>query len=649
MHYYEVAIGDRRYHSDAPLTYSFDQPLPARAIVSVPLRNRLVSGFVIKEVAKPKFAVKPIKSLMSQTSLPAHSLKLAKWLSDYYVTTLGEALRQFMPTRPAVRRSNEEVHQSVSQTPAIQLDLTSTLTVDQTSAIKHIKSGDSTTYLLHGDTGTGKTRVYLEIAQEVLSAGQSVILLTPEIALTSQLAGAVEQHLPHPSYIFHSHLSDAERKKLWLAILEVEEPIVVIGPRSALFTPVKKVGLIVLDESHEPSYKQEQSPRYQTSRVASQLGKITDAKVILGTATPTLADYYIAQKHHSIVPMTKPALESDHGLAKTELVDIKNRQNFSKDYYLSNQLIDGISTTLLAKKQILIYLNRRGTARIILCSNCSWQLHCPHCDVPMVYHGDTHNVRCHICGRQTVPPLVCPNCQNPDITYRTIGTKALLEAVAKLFPEARVSRFDSDNIAGERVNELYKKLRAGEIDILVGTQLLAKGFDLPNLALVGIVSAETSLTLPDFTSEERSFQLLYQVSGRVGRGHTPGKVIIQTYDPDSVIIQAAVKKDWQLFYEHALAQRKLFRFPPYSYLAQFICKRASAESAEAAGKKLRNLFLRQKRPVEVIGPAPTFYAKRGDFHYWQLVLKSKNRRDLVELAKLTPSNWSIDLDPVNLL
>jgi len=648
MHYFEVAIADKRYHSDAPLTYSYDQKLKVRSVVSVPLQRWLISGFVTREVAKPKFAVKPIKGVMSQVPIPAHSLKLAQWLADYYVCSLGEALRQFAPTKPTIRRT-DEAHQTFGESPAIQLDFVSPLTADQLQAIKAIKAGRSTTYLLHGETGSGKTRVYLELAQAVLDGGRSVILLTPEIALTTQLAAAVEQHLPHPAYIMHSHLSDAQRKKLWLAILEAKEPIVVIGPRSALFTPIKDVGLIVLDEAHEPAYKQDQTPRYQTSRVASRLGHISGAKVILGTATPPITDYYLAEQHGSIVRMKKPAIGSGKIFAETVVVDIKERTNFTKYHHLSNQLIDEIKTTLSAKKQIMIYHNRRGTARLVVCANCSWQLLCPDCDIPLIYHGDDHRVRCHTCGYSAVPPLVCPNCHKPELTYRTIGTKALMDRIAKLFPEARVARFDSDNPAGERVHEMYQKLKNGDIDILVGTQLLAKGFDLPKLALVGIISAETSLSLPDFTSEERAFQLLYQVMGRVGRGHTAGYVIIQSYDPNAIIIRAAINKDWQSFYKYVTAQRQAFRFPPYSYLAQFICKRSSAANAEAAGKKLRQLLLEQKLPVEIIGPAPAFYSRRGGYYYWQLVLKSKDRQLLVKLAKLVPANWSIDLDPINLL
>lgn len=649
MTYFEVAIADRRYRGDAPLTYSSESELAPLSVVAVPLQNRMVTGFVIKKAKKPLFKVKPVKNVLSRVPLPKHCFKLAGWLEEYYACNLGEALRQFAPTKPTLRRPAEEAHQSIAESPAIQLDLISPLTKDQAAAIKMIEKSDKTTQLLHGDTGTGKTRVYLELAKAVLEAGRSVILLTPEIALTSQLAAAIEQHIPFPAYTLHSHLTASERKKIWLALLESSQPVLVLGPRSALFTPIKNIGLIIVDEAHEPAYKQEQTPRYQTTRVASQLGHLTGAKVIFGSATPLINDYYLAEQYGAIIRMTQPAVSTSSTPSQKILVDLKDRTQFTKNNHLSNILIDEISTTLSAKKQILIYLNRRGTARIVMCSICGWQLHCPHCDIPMVYHADTHSVRCHICGRTSQPPPVCPNCANPDINYRSIGTKALTESVSKLFPEARVSRFDSDNLAGERVNEVYQRLRAGEIDILIGTQLLAKGFDLPKLALVGIVSAETSLALPDFTAEERAFQLLYQVSGRVGRGHTPGKAVIQTYNPENVLIKAAIERDFTRFYKYALAQRKLYRFPPYSYLGQFVCRRASLLSAEKAATGLRNLFVKQQKKVEIIGPAPAFYAKRSGQYFWQLVVKSKNRRDLVELARSVPANWTTDLDPSNLL
>lgn len=649
MHYYEVYVADNRYRRDTPLTYFFDEKLRPGQIVTVPLKNKVATGFVLRQVKKPQFPTKSIKTTFSSHCLPAHCLQLAYWLKNYYHTSLGEALRQFAPSAPILRPSGIDDIQLLDGAAELELNFEQPLTNDQKKAILNISKSSSSTILLHGETGTGKTRVYLELAKNTLKHKRSVIMLTPEIALTSQLAHVFSSQLTSPVYVLHSQLPAATRKKIWRSILESIEPIVVIGPRSALFSPVAKPGLIVLDEAHEPSYKQDKSPRYHAERVASELGIITNSKVVLGTATPSVSTYYLADARGAIVKMTKPAVKSRHSKPKVEIVDIKDRTNFKKDSHLSDQLIDAIRTTLLAKKQVMIYLNRRGSSRLILCNLCGWQLLCPNCDVSLVYHADSHIARCHICSYHTKPPLVCPKCGNLDIVYKGIGTKALAESVNKLFPEFRVQRFDSDNISGERVHELYYKLRKGEIDILVGTQILAKGFDLPKLGLVGIVTAETSLALPDYTAEERSFQLIYQVVGRVGRGHVPGKVVVQSYDPGNVIIDAALSRNYQKFYNHTLKQRKKYRFPPFCFMMRLICRRATYNGAQRAAfllaKKLTDLGL----PVELVGPAPAFYARRGRFYYWQIVVKSKSRSHLLKLADYVPANWMIDLDPINLL
>jgi primosomal protein N' (replication factor Y) len=428
---------------------------------------------------------------------------------------------------------------------------------------------------------------------------------------------------------------------------------VVVGPRSALFTPLPSVGLIVLDEAHEPAYKQEQSPRYSALRTASQLGGLTGAKVIYGTATPNVADYYVASQKSAVVRMQQLALGPSRTPVKTEVVNLKDRQNLGSNPYLSKKLIDAINTTLSNKKQVMVYLNRRGSARVILCGNCGWRDLCPNCDVSLVYHADKHLARCHICGYSAKPPSACPNCGNPDIIYKTIGTKALTEQVAKLFPDKAVRRFDSDNDEGETLNAVYRELLDGRIDILVGTQLIAKGLDLPRLGLVGVVSAESSLTLPDYTAEERTFQLLYQVIGRVGRGHADGQVVVQTYEPDNPAVKSAVQRDYKAFYEHVLAERQAFRFPPFSYLRKLTIRRATLAGAQTAAAKLKSSFqgliLEKGLAVEIIGPTPSFYARRGRYYYYQLVAKAKDRKHLLELAKLAPQDWQIDLDPADLL
>ncbi len=638
-------MADGRYHSDKPLTYSAEMPLQTGNIVSVPLRGRTVSAFVSGKVAKPTFATKPVKSLLSESLLPKHILPFAGWLQSYYATNIGDCLRQFAPTKPIIRRKAEAV--TIVEPKALEKALQKPLTADQKKALAAIAKAKSTTVLLHGETGTGKTRVYLEMAQKTLAAGRSVIILTPEIALTAQLAEVVRHHLDHPVYILHSELPEAQRKKIWLAILEADQPVVVLGPRSALFAPVQQPGLIVVDEAHEPAYKQQQSPRYQAVRAASQLGALTGAKVILGSATPSLVDYHLANEHRAIVRMTQMA--AGESKVKIDIVDLKDKSKLSSTPYLSKPLIEALKQSLAKGRQAMVYLNRRGSARIILCNNCGWQLLCPNCDIPLVYHADKHLAICHTCGHQQAPPTVCPQCANPDIIYKSAGTKTLADELGRLFPEARIARFDSDNDPAERLNQLYPALRSGEIDILVGTQLLAKGLDLPKLGLVGVVAAETALALPDFTSEERSFQLLYQVIGRVGRGHSAGQVVVQTYEPDSAVIKAATKRDYKSFYDYALKERQLFGFPPFCYLLRLSCRRLSAEGAEKAALKLLDKL--QSAPVKasIIGPSPAFYARRGRYHFWQLVVKAKRRDQLLELAKLVPADWSVDLDPADLL
>jgi primosomal protein N' (replication factor Y) len=645
MRYYEVLVADGRYRSNLPLVYSHEGELVNLSVVTIPLRARMVTGFVTGEVTKPSFAAKPIKSVLSPKPLPYHCVQLAEWLSEYYACSLGEALRQFAPSKPAIRKIPDLIE--TVEVAAVKLDLKAPLTIDQTTAIEQIQENPSTTILLHGETATGKTRVYLELAKKTLDTGRSVIILTPEISLTTQLAKVTRDFLSIEPVVLHSQITDAVRKQIWLDILESEQPQVIIGPRSAIFTPLASIGLIVLDEAHEPAYKQEQSPRYQASRVASQLGALTGAKVILGTATPLITDYYLADAKSAIVRMKQPAGGSKTKIT-TQVVDLKDRGNFGSSQYLSKKLIDEINTTLSAKKQVLIYLNRRGSARMILCKKCGWQFLCPNCDVPVVYHGDEHMVRCHICGFNHSPPMACLKCNNPDIIYKSIGTKALADEVTRLFPNHKVHRFDSDNLVGERLNELYDKVRSGEIDILVGTQLLAKGLDLPKLGLVGIVSAEAA-ALPDYTAEERTFQLIYQVIGRVGRGHSDGQVIVQSYEPDSVVIKSSVARDWTAFYKHSITERQQFRFPPFSYLLKLTCRRATIAGAEKAANTLKKQLGGLGLPIEIIGPSPGFYGRRGKYFYYQLVAKSKNRDHLVKLAAEAPADWTIDLDPADLL
>jgi primosomal protein N' (replication factor Y) (superfamily II helicase) len=490
----------------------------------------------------------------------------------------------------------------------------------------------------------------LELAKKQFASGKSVLILTPEISLTPQLVKEFEAVFGSQTLVLHSNLTEAERRESWLNILNAKDSVVVIGPRSALFAPFKDLGLVVIDESHEGAYKQEQAPHYQATRVAAKLAELHKAQFVMGSATPSVSDYFIAQaKNMPILRMNSPAVKSASHQVKTSVIAANNKTQFNRNHYLSDKLLKAIEARLSRGEQSLMFLNRRGTARLVLCQNCSWQALCPNCDLPLTYHGDGFVMRCHTCGYKASAPTKCPVCASTDIIYKSMGTKAVVEALQKLFPNARIQRFDSDSKKAERLEQHYKAIKAGDIDILVGTQILVKGLDLPKLSLVGVISADHSLSFPDYTAEERAFQQLSQILGRVGRGHIEGEAIIQTFRPDSLAIGAAIGKSWDIFYESQIKERQKFMFPPFCYLLKLTCTRKSINSARSAAVKLHQDLNKLPLKMQVIGPTPSFYEKSAKGFTWQLVIKSKNRSELLEVIKNLPSGWSFDIDPEDLL
>ncbi len=645
MYYFEVAVGSNKYHGKEPLTYCFEQDLKIGSLVAVPLRGPSVAGVVIKSVSKPDFATKSIERNLG-ISLPISSIKLLTWLMQYYPSPLGVITQQFLPANilasPRLVESASSGHPETKKVPS--------LTSEQSTVVKVIANSKQRSYLIHGRTGSGKTRVYLELAQQVINEGRSVIVLTPEIVLTPQLVKAFSAQFPDQVVITHSTLSATKRRSIWLDIIESNKPLVVIGPRSAIFSPLKDVGLIIMDECHEPAYKQEQSPYYQTTRLASSLANIHDAKFIMGSATPLITDYYFAeQKGLEILKMHELATKTENSEVPVKIIDLKDKAAFSRNGYLSDELLRSIETALSNKEQVLIYLNRRGTARTVLCQSCGWQALCPNCDLPLTYHGDRHELRCHTCGHRDAAINNCPVCQSNEVIFKSIGTKALAEILGSLFPKATIKRFDADTAKPDRLEAIYDQILTGQVDILVGTQMLAKGLDLPRLSVVGIVMADSSLSFPDYTAEERTFQLLYQIIGRVGRGHRAGQVVLQTFSPGNPAIQAAVAKDWELFYKTQLAQRQLFGFPPFFHLLKLSIGRASSASAQKAALALADQLEKSGLKIQVTGPAPSFYEKQAGKYRWQLIVKAKQRKELIKAIDLLPGNITYDLDPSDLL
>ncbi len=644
MYFYEVWVRSNRYRKNTPLTYSSEVKIEPGGLVMVPLQSQSVPGVVMRQVKRPSFTCKQISYVYEHPPLSAEALDLFNWLQGYYPAPIGALTQLFLP--PQLPSNSAEVSNS---TPIKRHLPEVGLTPAQKQAVAAMPNVG--TYVLHGRTGSGKTRVYAALAQESLRQGKSVLILSPEISLAPQLAAELTKYLGNVITI-HSKMTAKERGEAWRTILDAVQPVVVIGPRSALFSPFRKLGLIVLDESHEPAYKQEQQPYYYAPRVAGKLADLHDAKLVLGSATPAVTDYYIASKKNRPIITLDSIATGNHTPVDRVLVDLRDRSAFTRSGYLSDQLIEALRRALEAGEQSMLYLNRRGTARLTLCRQCGWQATCPRCDLPLAYHGDIHESLCHACGYRESIRSSCPTCGNTDIIFKSAGTKAIADEVSRLFPEARVSRFDTDNRKAERLEQHYERILAGEVDVLVGTQLLAKGLDLPRLTTLGIVLADTSLAIPDYTAQERTYQLIRQVLGRIGRGHTPhATAIIQTYAPDSPVIQSALSEDWQTFYGRELQEREQYGFPPFTYLLKIASRRATSRSAEAASSKLADI-LRSKysNVVHIDGPAPAFHEKHGTKYEWQIIIKAKNRRYLTQIiADLPDAGTTYDIDPVNLL
>lgn len=429
MQYYHVWVRSDRYRSDEPLTYHHQSMIPKGTVVAVPLRKEVVYGFVVKQVARPRFTTKPIAEILNISPLPEASLQLADWLQSYYASPIGTVVGQFLPPNlePRFIAAAPTIADEIIQAEQVQW------TSEQLRALEIITKPD--TYLVHGRTGSGKTKLYIELARRELENGRSALILCPEIGLTSQIAGQFRKRFGTRVVVLHSQLTAKERTLVWLSILASQVPLVVIGPRSALFSPLKNIGLIVVDESHDSAYKQEQPPYYQAVRVASRLRDLHGATLVLGSATPTVSDYYLAlQKGKAIIRLEHLARLGRLFESSVQIVDLKDRSQFSRAPHLSLEMIGSVQTSLEHGEQTLLYLNRRGTARLTLCDVCGWQALCPHCDLPLAYHADTFRLRCHTCGYSQTPVTACPNCGNQSVVLRSFGTKAIVAEAQRLFP-----------------------------------------------------------------------------------------------------------------------------------------------------------------------------------------------------------------------
>ena len=740
-----------------PLIYGVPESLQERIVpglrVMVPLQKRTVTGIVLESVSENVLnQTKNIVGLLDdQPFLDGHLLQLAKWISQYYIASLGEVIASMLP--PNSRRQSERVvilkqveatarddvgcrvlrtlrqhkgkmpsaalqrafpdralhavlarlesrgiveikdHLPMQRNSKDQASPTASeprtnalgrfcLTVEQNTALRavenRISSGGFETFLLHGVTGSGKTEVYLRAAEWTKARGRRSLILIPEISLTPQLLDRVRQRFPNKTGMLHSALTAAERLAQWRHVARGDVDVV-IGARSAVFAPIPDLGLIVVDEEHDPSYKQEETLRYNGRDVAVLRGKLLECPVILGSATPALETYEnCRQGRYRLLEITQrveqrplPSIEpidlrrcvQSNSAATVRTEDTEpmapGRQLFS------DELVQALKHNFASGHQTLVFLNRRGFANFVQCRMCGYVWRCPHCSVTLTLHLKLNRMSCHHCDYRRPLTDSCPECGHDTLSGVGSGTERVEQALKQLLPEARVARMDRDTTRGRGSHEaLIRRWEKGDIDILVGTQMVTKGHDVFGVTLVGALLADLSLSMPDFRAAERTFQLLSQVAGRSGRGDNPGRVIIQTYAPDHYAIRYLTAHDYRGFFSAEREFRQALNYPPFSRLVNLRLDGPKLADVEAQVRWLaaRLRVLQTRNPeiydqVEVLGPAAAPIEKLRNRYRWQLLLRSKHSSRVLKLARaardVLPNSRAvrlhIDVDPYSML
>ncbi|OGQ50064.1 MAG: primosomal protein N' [Deltaproteobacteria bacterium RIFCSPLOWO2_02_FULL_47_10] len=656
-----------------PLRKTFVYRVPAGmcvvkgARVAVPFNRRLMVGYAMETTDhKPKsigqeFEIKDIVETMDEQPVFAPKmLSLVKWVSDYYCAPIGEVCRATLPNRLARKTKKkigiepkEAVIDGVFNAPLV------TLTQLQRKAYEnirvHVQGSNFNVTLLHGVTGSGKTEIYLQLIEDVLKYGRNAIFLVPEIGMAPQTVGRVQSRFGNLVSIYHSGLGDAKRLYEWNRMKSGDAKIVV-GTRSAVFAPFLNLGLIVADEEHDPSYKQEESPRYNGRDVAVMRAKLEGVPCILGSATPSIESFANTKtkKYHYI---SLPERPTGTLLPSVEIVDMRET---GKGAYISPMLIAEIAETLRSKEQTMLFLNRRGFANFVLCRACGDTPICPNCSITLSYHKFEGELMCHYCDYKIPRSEICKKCGSRDILPYGTGTEKIEEELKLIFPSARILRFDRDTAskAGARP-KILSEMKMGGADILIGTQMITKGHDFPNVTLVGVIDADLSLGFPDFRAPERTFQLITQVAGRAGRRDKQGRVVIQSFNPEHYAILAAKDHDIFKFYNEELPKRKELNYSPFGRLALIRVQGVKESTVKEFAHKLASHMQERVTParqVTLLGPAPAPLSKIRNKHRWQVLIKSNNINELrdaienaVNFGESPGVKVIVDVDPVNML
>ncbi|MCI6827253.1 MAG: primosomal protein N' [Spirochaetia bacterium] len=623
--------------------------------------NKKMTGFITKiydsfpsHCAVPLEKIKQVSKIVdSEPLITQELLETAIWVSKYYLCTIGEAVNSILPS---ARRESSE--QSFSFDSEISAGIRQNLSEEQKKAVNdilaHAEKNESSFHYLYGPTGSGKTEVFLQTAEQILKKNKGVIYLVPEISLTQQVVDSVVNRFGPQVAVLHSSLTQSQKLTQWKKILHREARIV-IGARSAIFAPVPDLGMIIIDEEHDSSYKSGNTPRYHARQTAMYRASKLKIPLIMGSATPSVEAWHLM----NCGKLLKHTLSKR--LAGGEKPSIKciNLNQSVMQGCISEELKNEIETTLKEKKQAILFLNRRGFTHFFRCSTCGFEMKCKNCSVSMTFHKSENRLRCHYCGWHILPPSSCPKCGSLDIGYSGFGTEFIEAETAQKFPNARIVRVDTDSVS--KKGELQNKIDAfkkGEFDIMLGTQMVAKGLNFPNLKTVGIILADTALHLPDFRATERTFSLITQVAGRAGRFFPDGKVFVQTYNPENQAISFACSANTEGFYDFEINQRKLLSFPPFSRLIRLVFRSSNQIKAQKTSEDAANLIENLKIPgVEILGPSECPLSKISQNYRFQLILRGEKivplqnavRKLLFDYRHPQEVYIECDVDPVSLL
>lgn len=667
-----------------PLTYLQNSEFTVSRgdIVNVTIGNRKIKGFVLsaytttqedinKEFGK-EIKLKTVVSVDEEwVKLQDPHLAWLEWVAHYYIHPIGQVIQLAFP--PLTKQTKVRASKRPPVVPVLAPTAKPNLTVEQKKCIDGIDLNSGfRTHLVHGVTGSGKTEIYLRLFEQCLEKKQKGLFLLPEISLTPQLTNRFVERFGDQVAVLHSQLTDRERTNQWWQIIQGEKSIL-IGARSALFCPVENVGLIVVDEEHETSFKQDEKLKYNGRDCAIMLAKHHNCAVILGSATPSLESWKNAAENkyqlHSLASRVADRPLPDITIADMRLEKENMDRSIMTPFWLSKELFEKMKVSLANKEQVALLLNRRGMAQVVFCQKCAYTADCPNCDISLTLHG-RHHLVCHYCDYHQNFEVKCPDCAEGELSPLGLGTERVEEDLKTLFPDKVIARADRDEITNRaEMEELISNMENGDIDILIGTQMIAKGLDFPKLKLVGLLLADVGFNLPDFRSSEKSFQLITQMSGRAGRHVTgdekPGSVVIQAYNTEHESLTFAKKHDYVGFAEHELLNRSPLNYPPFQKMLSFRIQSMSEEKSQTTAKYIlsRAQTLKEKYPqffsqIEVLGPAASPLSRIKNQYRYHLILKGPKAVELNQLARqiISDEKWIptqvkvlIDVDPMSLL